>query len=133
MLIPSIDLLGGRIVQLVQGEKLCLAFDDFEYWIEKFARYPLVQLIDLDAAMRQTSPNFRLCYYHSPLLKFRSGKPGHDRLSHARGYGGDAMEHVGWKCNDMAPALWRGNDLGSDIELEVAAFVARRIGQLNSH
>jgi phosphoribosylformimino-5-aminoimidazole carboxamide ribotide isomerase len=53
MLIPSIDLMGGRIVQLVQGEKLKLAFDDFEYWIERFARYPLVQLIDLDAAMRQ--------------------------------------------------------------------------------
>jgi phosphoribosylformimino-5-aminoimidazole carboxamide ribotide isomerase len=53
MLIPSIDLLGGQIVQLVQGEKLRLAFDDFEYWIEKFSKYPLVQLIDLDAAMRQ--------------------------------------------------------------------------------
>ena len=53
MLIPSIDLLGGRVVQLVQGEKLRLAFDDFEYWIERFARFPLVQLIDLDAAMRQ--------------------------------------------------------------------------------
>ena len=53
MLIPSIDLLGGRIVQLVQGEKLKLAFDDFEYWIDRFSKYPLVQLIDLDAAMRQ--------------------------------------------------------------------------------
>src|ERR1700753_591616 len=53
MLIPSIDLMGGRIVQLVQGEKLHLAFDDFEYWIERFSKYPLVQLIDLDAAMRQ--------------------------------------------------------------------------------
>jgi phosphoribosylformimino-5-aminoimidazole carboxamide ribotide isomerase len=53
MLIPSIDLMGGRIVQLQQGEKLRLAFDDFEYWIQKFSRYPLVQLIDLDAAMRQ--------------------------------------------------------------------------------
>lgn len=52
MLIPSIDLLGGRIVQLVQGEKLRLAFDDFEFWIEKFARFSLIQLIDLDAAMR---------------------------------------------------------------------------------
>jgi phosphoribosylformimino-5-aminoimidazole carboxamide ribotide isomerase len=52
MLIPSIDLMGGRIVQLVQGEKLKLAFDDFDYWIERFAKYPLVQLIDLDAAMR---------------------------------------------------------------------------------
>jgi len=53
VLIPSIDLLGGRIVQLVQGEKLRLAFDDFEYWIDKFSKFPLVQLIDLDAAMRQ--------------------------------------------------------------------------------
>jgi phosphoribosylformimino-5-aminoimidazole carboxamide ribotide isomerase len=53
MLIPSIDLMGGRIVQLVRGEKLKLAFDDFDYWIERFSAYPLVQLIDLDAAMRQ--------------------------------------------------------------------------------
>jgi phosphoribosylformimino-5-aminoimidazole carboxamide ribotide isomerase len=53
MLIPSIDLMGGRIVQLVQGETLKLAFDDFEYWIERFRKYPMVQLIDLDAAMRQ--------------------------------------------------------------------------------
>lgn len=45
--------MGGRIVQLVQGEKLKLAFDDFEYWIGRFAKYPMVQLIDLDAAMRQ--------------------------------------------------------------------------------
>ena len=55
MLIPSIDLMGGRIVQLVRGEKLKLAFDDFEYWIERFATYPMVQLIDLDAALRQGS------------------------------------------------------------------------------
>ncbi len=53
MLIPSIDLMGGRIVQLVRGEELKLAFDDFEYWIERFSKYPMVQLIDLDAAMRQ--------------------------------------------------------------------------------
>jgi len=53
VLIPSIDLMGGRIVQLVQGEKLKLAFDDFEYWIGRFEKYPMVQLIDLDAAMRQ--------------------------------------------------------------------------------
>jgi phosphoribosylformimino-5-aminoimidazole carboxamide ribotide isomerase len=51
MLIPSIDLMGGKIVQLVQGEKKALESDDFEYWIQRFAAYPLVQLIDLDAAM----------------------------------------------------------------------------------
>jgi phosphoribosylformimino-5-aminoimidazole carboxamide ribotide isomerase len=50
MLIPSIDLMGGKIVQLVQGEKKALEFDNFEYWIERFSRYPMVQVIDLDAA-----------------------------------------------------------------------------------
>jgi len=53
MLIPSIDLMNGQIVQLVHGETLKLAFDDFEYWIDRFSAYPLVQLIDLDAAMGQ--------------------------------------------------------------------------------
>jgi phosphoribosylformimino-5-aminoimidazole carboxamide ribotide isomerase len=53
MLIPSIDLMGGKIVQLVQGEKKALEFDNFEPWVERFSKYPLVQLIDLDAAMRQ--------------------------------------------------------------------------------
>ncbi len=53
MLIPSIDLMGGKIVQLVQGEKKGLEFDDFEPWLERFAKYPLVQIIDLDAAIGQ--------------------------------------------------------------------------------
>jgi phosphoribosylformimino-5-aminoimidazole carboxamide ribotide isomerase len=43
--------MGGKIVQLVQGEKKALEFDDFEEWIERFSRFPLVQLIDLDAAI----------------------------------------------------------------------------------
>ncbi|MFN2445274.1 MAG: HisA/HisF-related TIM barrel protein [Vicinamibacterales bacterium] len=51
MLIPSIDLQGGRIVQLVQGERLALATHDVDAWIERFRRFPRVQLIDLDAAM----------------------------------------------------------------------------------
>ena len=50
MLIPSIDLQGGRIVQLVQGETLAIEATDPEPWIERFARFPRVQLIDLDAA-----------------------------------------------------------------------------------
>jgi len=50
MLIPSIDLMGGKIVQLVQGDKKKLEFDNFDYWIERFSKYPVVQLIDLDAA-----------------------------------------------------------------------------------
>ncbi len=51
MLIPSIDLMGRKIVQLVQGERKALESDNFAEWIERFSRYPIVQLIDLDAAM----------------------------------------------------------------------------------
>jgi phosphoribosylformimino-5-aminoimidazole carboxamide ribotide isomerase len=51
MLIPSIDLKGARVVQLVQGERLALASDDLEHWIDRFAYFQRVQLIDLDAAM----------------------------------------------------------------------------------
>ena len=60
MLIPSIDLMGGKIVQLVQGKKKALELDDFEEWTERFAKYPLVQLIDLDAAMGQGSNAARI-------------------------------------------------------------------------
>jgi phosphoribosylformimino-5-aminoimidazole carboxamide ribotide isomerase len=50
MLIPSIDLQGGRIVQLVQGEKLAIETTDIDFWIERLRGQPKVQLIDLDAA-----------------------------------------------------------------------------------
>jgi phosphoribosylformimino-5-aminoimidazole carboxamide ribotide isomerase len=56
MLIPSIDLMGGKIVQLVQGETKALEFDNFDYWTRRFSKYPLVQVIDLDAA-RGTGSN----------------------------------------------------------------------------
>jgi len=51
LLIPSIDLMGGKIVQLVQGKKKALEFDNFDEWVERFSQFPLVQLIDLDAAI----------------------------------------------------------------------------------
>jgi phosphoribosylformimino-5-aminoimidazole carboxamide ribotide isomerase len=50
MLIPSIDLQGGRIVQLVQGERLAIASDDVDGWIGRFRGRTAVQVIDLDAA-----------------------------------------------------------------------------------
>ena len=50
MLIPSIDLQNGHVVQLVQGEKLAIEAPDAEPWIQRFSRFPRVQLIDLDAA-----------------------------------------------------------------------------------
>ena len=51
MLIPSIDLKGGAVVQLVQGERLAIRDDDVFRWVRRFERFPKVQVIDLDAAM----------------------------------------------------------------------------------
>jgi phosphoribosylformimino-5-aminoimidazole carboxamide ribotide isomerase len=50
VLIPSIDLQNGHVVQLVQGERLAIEAPSPEPWIERFLRFPRVQLIDLDAA-----------------------------------------------------------------------------------
>jgi phosphoribosylformimino-5-aminoimidazole carboxamide ribotide isomerase len=57
MLIPSIDLMGGRIVQLVQGERLAVESHAIDEWIARFSGWPKVQLIDLDAAKAQGHNN----------------------------------------------------------------------------
>jgi phosphoribosylformimino-5-aminoimidazole carboxamide ribotide isomerase len=55
MLIPCIDLMDGKIVQLVHGKKKALEFTDAEPWVRKFEKYPLVHIVDLDAAKREGS------------------------------------------------------------------------------
>jgi phosphoribosylformimino-5-aminoimidazole carboxamide ribotide isomerase len=117
MLIPSIDLLGGRIVQLVRGEKLKLAFDDFEYWIEKFARYPLVQLIDLDAAMRQ-GDNADLVAQIARRLPCQVGG-GISTLDRAQ-----AVIKSGAKRVIVGSALFRDGS----VSTEFAAELARAVG-----
>jgi phosphoribosylformimino-5-aminoimidazole carboxamide ribotide isomerase len=59
MLIPSIDLRNGNVVQLVQGERLAIEDADLFKWVDRFARFQVVQLIDLDAAIG-TGSNDRL-------------------------------------------------------------------------
>jgi phosphoribosylformimino-5-aminoimidazole carboxamide ribotide isomerase len=51
MLIPSIDLRNGKVVQLVQGERLALEDADLDGWLRRFEGFPTLQLIDLDAAI----------------------------------------------------------------------------------
>ena len=55
MLIPCIDLQDGRAVQLVHGRERKLAVDDVFGLLDRFGRYPLIHVIDLDAAMRKGS------------------------------------------------------------------------------
>jgi phosphoribosylformimino-5-aminoimidazole carboxamide ribotide isomerase len=53
MIIPCIDLMGGKVVQLVQGREKALEGDAPLEMLRKFAAFPEIQLIDLDAAMGQ--------------------------------------------------------------------------------
>jgi phosphoribosylformimino-5-aminoimidazole carboxamide ribotide isomerase len=55
MLIPCIDLQSGRAVQLVHGRQRKLAVDDVLGLLDRFGGYPLIHVIDLDAAMRKGS------------------------------------------------------------------------------
>jgi phosphoribosylformimino-5-aminoimidazole carboxamide ribotide isomerase len=51
MIIPCIDLMGGKVVQLVQGREKVLEADAPLVMLEKFKPFPEIQVIDLDAAM----------------------------------------------------------------------------------
>lgn len=51
MIIPCIDLMDGKVVQLVQGRDKALEGDAPLEMLKKFAAFPEIQVIDLDAAM----------------------------------------------------------------------------------
>ena len=59
MIVPCIDLQNGKAVQLVHGRRRRLAVEDVLGLLERFRRYSLVHVIDLDAALGRGS-NARL-------------------------------------------------------------------------
>lgn len=117
MLIPSIDLMGGKIVQLVQGEKKALEFDDFDYWTDRFSRYPLVQVIDLDAA-RGTGDNRQIV---KQIVK---------RLNCQVGGGIRSLEAAREALQAGARRVILGSVLltGGEINAEYAATLASELG-----
>ena len=55
MILPCIDLMDGKVVQLVQGREKALEGDAPLVMLEKFAAFAQIQVIDLDAAIGRGS------------------------------------------------------------------------------
>ena len=55
MIVPCIDLMDGKVVQLIQGREKALEGASPDEMIEKFAAFPEIQVIDLDAALGRGS------------------------------------------------------------------------------
>ena len=117
MLIPSIDLQGGHVVQLVQGETLAIEAPDPEPWIRKFERFPRVQLIDLDAAKGQ-GDNAAIVASMCARLPCRVGG-GIRNIERARAVLGHGAHAV-----IVSSALFRGGT----VDLEFAQMLADAVG-----
>ena len=117
MLIPSIDLQGGRIVQLVQGEKLAIEATDPEVWITRFSTFPRVQLIDLDAAKGQ-GDNAGLVAMICGRLPCRVGG-GIRAVPRAR-----AVLHAGAHAVIVSSSLFRDGA----VDLEFARTLSQAVG-----
>jgi len=55
MIIPCIDLMDGKVVQLVQGREKALEGDSPQEMLDRFAAFSEIQVIDLDAAIGKGS------------------------------------------------------------------------------
>jgi phosphoribosylformimino-5-aminoimidazole carboxamide ribotide isomerase len=72
MIVPCIDLMGGKVVQLVQGRDKALEGRAVGEMLEMFSGFPQIQVIDLDAAMG-TGSNATLVEYAARRATIRAG------------------------------------------------------------
>ncbi len=72
MIIPCIDLMEGKVVQLRQGKEKALEGKPPDQTMEMFAGFPEIQVIDLDAAMNRGS-NYALVKQLASRAQLRIG------------------------------------------------------------
>lgn len=132
MLIPSIDLRNGKVVQLIQGERLALEDADLDAWLRRFATFPKLQLIDLDAAIG-TGHNDALVRYVCGQRVCRVGG-GIRTVARAREVLAQGASHVivgSSLFRDGRPALDFARELAEAVGVErVIAAVDAKGGQV---
>lgn len=72
MIVPCIDIMDGKVVQLVQGREKALEGPPVEEMVRRFARFAEIQVIDLDAALGRGS-NDELVAFLASRAAVRAG------------------------------------------------------------
>jgi phosphoribosylformimino-5-aminoimidazole carboxamide ribotide isomerase len=72
LIIPCIDLMDGKVVQLVQGREKALEGGSPEEMLRTFAAFPEIQVIDLDAAIGK-GHNTEILGYLAAHARIRAG------------------------------------------------------------
>jgi len=120
MIIPCIDLQGGKAVQLVRGRRRALAVDDVLGLLERFRGYPILHLIDLDAAMRKGSNSRwiqRLCRKARRKVRVGGGIRTVDRAARILSWGAEKVI--------VGSAAFRNGKVDRDF----LGRLARRVGR----
>src|SRR5580658_1611479 len=121
MIIPCIDLQGGKAVQLVRGRKRALSVDDVLGLLDRFRDYPILHVIDLDAAIGTGSNG------HWIKLLLRRGKmkirAGGGIRSVAR-----AAKLLSWGAEKIivGSATFRDGQIAHDFLRKLCARVGRK-------
>jgi phosphoribosylformimino-5-aminoimidazole carboxamide ribotide isomerase len=118
MILPCIDLMDGKVVQLIQGREKALEADPPLAMLEKFAAFPEIQVIDLDAAIGHGS-NDALVTLLASRAKCRVGG-GVRTVDRARALAGQGAHRV-----IVGTAAFQG----SGVNAPLLAAMARAIGR----
>jgi phosphoribosylformimino-5-aminoimidazole carboxamide ribotide isomerase len=121
MIIPCIDLKDGKAVQLVRGRKLKLSVNDVLGLLERFRGYPILHVIDLDAALRTGS--------NGPWIKRICAKaPMEVRVGGGVGDVARAQKLIAWGADKVivGSAAFRDGAISTSFLKSLATAVKKR-------
>ena len=104
MILPCIDLMDGKVVQLVQGREKALEGASPDEMLRQFSPFPQIQVIDLDAAMGRGSNDDIVRMLASKAVARVGGgvrtvepRASADRPGRAPRNRGNVRIHQGWR------------------------------------